>query len=95
MDGTLALARRLAVLSSPTAVAVIKKQVHTQPLMTLAAAQAVNDRIQHASLAKENPDHKEGFDAFTQKRDPAFRPLDMELPFAKLAAKLLTPDSKL
>jgi len=86
---TLAFARRLAENSSPTSVAVIKRQTYLLPHMSLEEAQAINDRIQDASLREANPDHEEGFAAFTGKRPPRFGPYNAALPFAKLAGELL------
>ena len=94
VEGTLDFARRLAINSSPTAVSVIKAQTYNLPYMGLEEAQAINDKIQAASLAQANPDHQEGFMAFGEKRAPNFAPLDTELPFWKLARELL-PASKL
>ena len=49
LEGTIDFARRLAINSSPTAVAVIKKQTYELPHMPLQQAQDINDKIQMAS----------------------------------------------
>jgi len=89
IEETLAFARKLATHSSPTAMSVIKQQIYTLPHLTLKEAQSINDRIQAASLQQENPDHEEGFAAFTGKRTPNFNALNQTLPYYKLARQLL------
>jgi len=91
---TLAFARKLAANSSPTAVSVIKQQAYLLPHKSLDEAQAINDRIQASCLMDVNPDHKEGFAAFTDKRPPRFNLYDQGLPYAKLARDLLSVDLK-
>merc|ERR1719230_592084 len=87
---TLAFATRLAINSSPTAVAVLKRQTYTLPEKSLLEAQAINDRIQAASVGADgNPDTVEGFAAFGEKRPPKFNPYNPEIPYAKLAFDLL------
>mmetsp|Transcript_114179 Transcript_114179/g.323342 ORF Transcript_114179/g.323342 Transcript_114179/m.323342 type:complete len:288 (-) Transcript_114179:98-961(-) len=87
---TLAFATRLATNSSPSSLAVIKRQVCVLPHRTLEEAQAINDRIQDSSLREENPDHHEGFAAFTGKRAPKFNPYNGALPFVKKANELMS-----
>merc|ERR1719408_174177 len=97
-EGTVDFARKLAINSSPTAMAVIKQQAYTLPGMDLMKAQDINDKIQMATLRQENPDHQEGFAAFGQKREPNFKPFDPTLPFYTLAQELLkdaAPKAKL
>ena len=97
-EGTIAFATSLAKNSSPTSMAVIKKQVFTLPHMSLLDSQAVNDQIQALSTditPGANPDHEEGFAAFLSKRAPNFNPLDLELPFARRADELLVLPTKL
>lgn len=86
---TLAFATKLAQNSSPTSMAVMKQQTYTMPRLTISEATAINDRIQESSLREANPDHEEGFAAFTGKRSPNFKPYDASLPFAKVAKELL------
>lgn len=91
---TLAFARKLAANSSPTAVSVIKQQAYLLPHLSLEEAQSINDRIQASCLTDTNPDHQEGFAAFTGKRPPRFNLYDQGLPYAKLARELLHVDLK-
>ena len=96
--GTIAFATSLAKNSSPTSMAVIKKQVFTLPHMSLLDSQAINDQIQNLSTditPGANPHHEEGFDAFLSKREPNFNALDLELPFARRADELLILPTKL
>jgi enoyl-CoA hydratase/carnithine racemase len=97
-EGSIAFATSLAKNSSPTSMAVIKKQVFTLPHMSLLDSQAVNDQIQGLSTditPGANPDHEEGFDAFLSKREPNFNAIDLDLPFARKADELLVLPTKL
>ena len=62
-EGTIAFAKALAINSSPSSMAVIKKQVFTLPHMSLLDSQIVNDQVQAATTDPTpgvNPDHEEG-----------------------------------
>lgn len=60
----------LADLSSPTSMAVMKRQVYTQLHAGLAAAQEEADLLMKESFAR--PDFAEGVRAFLDRRPPAF-----------------------
>jgi enoyl-CoA hydratase/carnithine racemase len=69
-----AYATELATLSSPTSMAVIKRQVHEDQERDLAAAYAAADEAMYASL--DRPDLAEGVASFTERRAPRFAPLE-------------------
>ncbi|MCW2541543.1 MAG: enoyl-CoA hydratase [Frankiales bacterium] len=74
MTETLRYARELASESSPTAMAVIKAQLHRYQATELHPAVVDGDRLMRIALA--GPDAVEGRNAFVAKRSPAFPPLD-------------------
>jgi enoyl-CoA hydratase/carnithine racemase len=66
-------ARELATLSSPAAMAVIKRQVWTHPMMELDAAVAESNRLMLESFGR--PDMAEGVRSHVERRPPRFPPL--------------------
>jgi enoyl-CoA hydratase/carnithine racemase len=74
LDAALAYARELATLSSPTSMAVIKRQIAADLERGLAAAYADAEVLMNESL--DGPDLAEGVASFLERRPPAFPPLD-------------------
>ncbi len=74
LDAALDYARELATWSSPTSMAVIKRQVHDDLERDLGAAYAAADVAMVASL--DRPDLAEGVASFTERRAPRFPPLE-------------------
>jgi enoyl-CoA hydratase/carnithine racemase len=70
----LAYARELLTWSSPTSMAVIKKQVYADLDVSLDDALEAADRLTAESL--DRVDVTEGFASFLEKREPRFPPLD-------------------
>jgi enoyl-CoA hydratase/carnithine racemase len=76
MDRTLEFASELATLSSPTSMAVMKRQVWGDWERGVAAANDDAVTLMRASLRR--PDFKEGVASFLQKRLPDFTPINTE-----------------
>jgi enoyl-CoA hydratase/carnithine racemase len=74
LEGALDYARRLASDVSPTAMAVIKQQVYGHLDASFADARADSDRLMVEAFARS--DLAEGVAAFTERRPPAFPPVD-------------------
>ena len=74
MDETLGYARELTARVSPSAMAVIKQQVHAHSLLPLDAAREDSDRLMATMVSR--PDFVEGVAAFQERRSPSFAPLD-------------------
>ncbi len=74
VDETMAYARELAALSSPTSMAVMKRQVwsHTD----LALGDAADESMALMSASVWRSDFVEGVASFVDKRPPAFSPID-------------------
>lgn len=70
LDQVTAYARQMAATVSPRSLAVIKRQVWTGMMQTLAQASVLADREALASL--ESADFQEGVAHFLEKRPPAF-----------------------
>ena len=73
LDRSLEYARELATWSSPTAMAVIKRQVWTHPMMDLGAAVDESNRLMAESFTR--PDMAEGVRSHVERRPPRFPPL--------------------
>ena len=74
LDGALAYARELATLSSPTSMAVIKRQVMADLERGLADGYAEAEVLMHESM--DGPDLAEGVASFMERRPARFPPLD-------------------
>jgi enoyl-CoA hydratase/carnithine racemase len=74
MDHTMEFAAELATLSSPTSMAVMKRQVWGDWERGVAAANDDAVTLMRASLRR--PDFKEGVASFLQKRLPSFTPVN-------------------
>ena len=70
LDTTLAYARDVAANCSPTAMAVIKRQVYRHYELDLASSLDETNRLMKASL--DEPDFKEGVASFVERRPPRF-----------------------
>jgi enoyl-CoA hydratase/carnithine racemase len=70
LDRTLAYARELATWSSPTSMAVMKKQVYEH--MERGAAEALEESNRLMGESFERPDFAEGVAAFVERREPRF-----------------------
>ena len=66
-------AKDMAANCSPTALAVIKRQVYRHLELDLAAAMADTNQLMEASLKR--PDFREGVASFVERRAPRFAPL--------------------
>jgi enoyl-CoA hydratase/carnithine racemase len=73
MEQTLAYARDLAVHSSPASMAVIKRQIWGDWLITLDESATTAVRLMVESFGR--PDFTEGIASFLERRPPAFPPL--------------------
>ncbi|MEO1061140.1 MAG: enoyl-CoA hydratase [Actinomycetota bacterium] len=74
LDETLAYARELVEHSSPTSMAVMKRQVWSHLDHALPDAAGASDELMVASLRRS--DFKEGVASFVERRSPQFAPLD-------------------
>lgn len=72
LDETLAYAEELATYVSPASMAVMKQQISTHPLMSLADAMGETIQLMKESVTK--PDFKEGVASFVERRPPNFLP---------------------
>jgi enoyl-CoA hydratase/carnithine racemase len=70
LDRTLDYARELATWSSPTSMAVMKKQVYEH--MELGAAPALDESNRLMEESFERPDFAEGVASFVEQREPRF-----------------------
>ncbi len=70
LDRTLEYAADLAVNSSPTSMAVMKRQVYADA--TRGLAEATDDAVELMKASLRRPDFKEGVASFMQKRPPQF-----------------------
>ncbi|GIH92222.1 enoyl-CoA hydratase [Planobispora siamensis] len=73
MEETLAYARELAVHSSPSSMAVMKRQIWGDWNTTLESAESAASRLMLESFAR--PDFAEGVASFLERRPPQFPPL--------------------
>jgi enoyl-CoA hydratase/carnithine racemase len=74
LDRTLEFASELAVNSSPTSMAVMKRQVYADWDRGVVAA--TDDAIELMKASLRRPDFKEGVASFLQKRVPDFQPVN-------------------
>ena len=74
LERTLQYATDLAVNSSPTSMAVMKRQVYADLERPLADSTAAAVELMKASLAR--PDFSEGVASFIEKRPPNFQPFE-------------------
>lgn len=74
LNEAMAYANDLAVNCSPSAMAMIKSQVHTDIESTLDEALARSIDLMRQAI--KGPDFKEGVSSFVEKRTPDFPPLD-------------------
>lgn len=86
---TLDFADKLGKNSSPTAMAVIKRQIYIMPRKPLEEAQEINDKIQESSIWDGNTERTEGFASLVEHRSANFTSFNPQLPFVKLAKELL------
>jgi enoyl-CoA hydratase/carnithine racemase len=73
----LAYAEDMAAHCAPSAMAVIKRQVHDDALRNVHDASATAEQLMHESM--QRPDFIEGITAFFEKRQPNFPPLKEEI----------------
>ena len=74
LERTLQYATDLAINSSPTSMAVMKRQVYADLERPLADSTAAAVELMKASLAR--PDFSEGVASFIEKRPPNFQPIE-------------------
>jgi enoyl-CoA hydratase/carnithine racemase len=74
LDRTLEYAADLAVNSSPTSMAVMKRQVYADATRSL--VESTTDAVGLMVASLRRPDFREGVASFLQKRPPAFAPVD-------------------
>ncbi|MEM9037980.1 MAG: enoyl-CoA hydratase [Actinomycetota bacterium] len=76
VEEAVAYARDLGRFSSPTSMAVMKRQVWGHLDLQVGEASNASDELMLASLKR--PDFKEGVASFLERRDPDFGPIDAE-----------------
>jgi enoyl-CoA hydratase/carnithine racemase len=77
LDETLAYAADLAANVSPTSMAVMKRQLYTQPALSLDDAVRESDHLMHESLTRS--DVVEGVRSYVEKRTPDFAPYSADV----------------
>ncbi len=85
LEESIALASQLANETSPASMATIKRQVLTQPQMSLVDAMAESDELMYESL--RGADVIEGFESFLEKRPVKFAPLGQGTRFSWMDAE--------